>query len=125
MNLHGIVSPAIGAVNPHVLVTLRVSNGYATSPDGTRTPTYDQYTDVPAQIQELTFNDLKLIEGLNVQGNSQVAYLNGRFEGVNRNRGTGGDLMITADGTVWKVTMVAEAWPDWVKLIVTQQVGPA
>ncbi len=40
MNLHSIVKSAIGAVNPHVLVELRLSDGYTTGDDGERTPAY-------------------------------------------------------------------------------------
>lgn len=41
MNLHGIVAPAIGVVNPLIPVTVRVSTGpSATSPGGVRTPTF-------------------------------------------------------------------------------------
>ncbi len=41
MNLHGIVAPLIGAVNPLVPVTIRASTGPgATARDGTRQPTF-------------------------------------------------------------------------------------
>lgn len=40
MNLHGIVSGQIGAVNPFVPLTLRHSTGTATSAAGRQTPTY-------------------------------------------------------------------------------------
>lgn len=41
MNLHSIVSPIIGAVNPMIPVGLRISTGQgATNPDGSRTPLY-------------------------------------------------------------------------------------
>lgn len=41
MNLHGIVAPYIGVVNPLIPVTVQLSTGpSATSPDGGRTPTY-------------------------------------------------------------------------------------
>ena len=36
MNLHGIVSGAIGAINPKTELILRVSTGYATAADGAR-----------------------------------------------------------------------------------------
>jgi hypothetical protein len=40
MNLHGVVASVIGAVNPLIAVTVRVSIGDVTAADGTRTPTY-------------------------------------------------------------------------------------
>lgn len=42
MNLHAIVSPYIGAVNPPQLVGIRISSGTApTSPNGQRVPRYE------------------------------------------------------------------------------------
>ncbi len=41
MNLHGIVAPIIGAVNPLIPVTVQISTGPgAASPDGSQQPTY-------------------------------------------------------------------------------------
>lgn len=40
MNLHGLVSGAIGLVNPFVPMTIRLSEGYTTQADGTRVPAY-------------------------------------------------------------------------------------
>jgi hypothetical protein len=41
VDLHGIVAPLIGAVNPFIPVTVRVSIGQAaTSPNGERVPQY-------------------------------------------------------------------------------------
>lgn len=40
MDLHGIASPYVAAVNPLIPVTLRISAGSATAPDGTRAPAY-------------------------------------------------------------------------------------
>lgn len=42
MDLHGIVSPVIGAVNPLIPVVIRISTGPSSviEPDGTQTPTF-------------------------------------------------------------------------------------
>ena len=127
MNLHALASGAIGLVNPHVAVTIRVSTGYITSPDGTRVPTYTDLTGITAQIQNFTFGDLQQLDGLNLQGEKRKIYLNGRYDGVSRTRGTGGDLIIYPDGdtwpfgTTWLISQTLEQWPDWVCVAVTQQ----
>lgn len=41
MNLHQIVAPMIGAVNPHFPVKLRISMGASVNGDGTETPGYE------------------------------------------------------------------------------------
>ena len=40
MNLHSIVGPAVGAINPNQPVGIRASIGNATNPDGTVSPAY-------------------------------------------------------------------------------------
>ena len=123
MNLHGIVSGAVGTINPPVLCTLAVSTGYTTSPDGTRVPTYATTPNVPAQIQALSYTDLMKMGGLNIEGIRRAVYLNGTINGVDRAAVKGGDLITEPDGTVWLVAQVLEAWPDWSKLAVTKQVS--
>lgn len=41
MNLHGLVSPVVGVVNPLVPVTIKISSGWSTGADGTRAPSYE------------------------------------------------------------------------------------
>lgn len=129
MNLHAIAGPIVGIVNPAVSVTVRVSTGeYTTAADGTRTPTYDDVPNVPAQIQALSFGDIQKLDGLNIQGTRRKIYLNGKFDGLNRQEGKGGDLVVYPDGalwpygTTWLVAQVLEQWPDWCCVAVTQQV---
>jgi hypothetical protein len=121
LNLHGIVSPAIGAINPQVLVTVKVSTGYVTNPDKSRTPTFNTILDVPAQIQALTYGDLQKLQGLTMNGERRAIYLNGRFDSLNRVSNQGGDLIIFPDRTTWLVAMSLEFWPDWCKLAATLQ----
>ena len=129
MNLHALVSGAIAVVNPFTPVTIRVSTGYTTGADGTRTPTYDDVIGISAQIQNLTFGDLAQIDGLNLQGDKRKIYLNGSYDGVNRESGVGGDLIVFPDGdswpfgTSWLVAQTLEQWPDWCCVAVTQQIG--
>ena len=121
MNLHGIVSGAIGAVNPHLPAQVRVHTGNVTTlPNGDRVPEYAAPVSVTIQKQELSQADLQLVDGLNIQGVKTVAYLNGAWYGTVRRDRRGGDLFIINDVT-WKVIAVPELWPDWAKVILCQQ----
>lgn len=123
MNLHGIVHSAIGAVNPHVSATMKVSTGYTTNPDGSRVPTYATLTG-DAQVQPLTFKDLTQVDGLNLNGSARAIYFFGAFNGVVRPSQKGGDI-ITLTGSQntgnWLVVQVLEQWADWVKVVVVLQ----
>lgn len=129
MNLHAIAGPIVGAVNPSVQITVKVSAGYTTQSDGTRVPSYTLYSNVSAQVQSLTFRDLQQIDGLNLQGTRRAIYLNGDIEGIVRASNRGGDLIVMPDGTVWLVAMVLESWgapgstDAWCKVVATLQDG--
>ena len=86
-------------------------------------PAYATYADVTCQIQQLTQGDLRRIDGLNLQGVNRAVYLNGAWSGVVRAGAEGGDLFQMVDGTMWLVTAVIETWPDWTKIMITQQNG--
>ena len=120
MNLHGIASGAISTVNPFVPGTIKVSTGYTTSASGTRTPTYSE-TSVSVQLQALGYKDLQQIDGLNLQGVVKAAYVNGNFNGVNRPKQQGGDLLIIGTDT-WLIVQPLEEWPDWCKFVINLQV---
>lgn len=119
MNLHQLASGAIGIVNPFREVTIKRSTGYVTNADGSRASTYATLSG-PAQIQDLSTDDLRQFEGLNLQGSHKVVYLNGSWAGAVRSASTGGDVFLF-DDCEWLVTTVAEQWPDWAKVIVTMQ----
>lgn len=120
MNLHSLVSGAIGAVNPFVPGTMRVSTGYTTSGPGKRTPTYSDMA-VSVQLQAQTYKDLQQTDGLNIQGVVKSAYVNGNFNGVNRPKQQGGDLLIVGTDT-WLIVQPLEEWPGWCKFVVALQV---
>lgn len=128
MNLQAITVGVISAINPQVNCTLKMSTGYSTLPDGTRVPTYALFPNLPCQIQPLSTDDLMQMErpgvasGLNLQGQHKAVYLNGTWEGLNRNAIKGGDLFEEPDGTIWLVTIQLEDWPDWSKFACTLQV---
>lgn len=119
MNLHNIVSGAVGIVNPHSPGEIRISVGYDIAPSGKQVPRYIT-TPVTAQIQPLTFTDLQHTNGLNIQGMLKAAYVNGNFNAVNRPRQQGGDLLII-NGEEWLIVQILEEWPNWCKFTVTLQ----
>lgn len=122
MNLHGIVSGAIGSVNPFVSATIQVSTGYTTTADFRQVPSYDTHA-ASVQVQALTFEDLKKLDGLNIQGIRRALYIAGAWNGVIRADARGGDLITMPDGTVWLAVLELEAWPDWTKIAVTRQMN--
>lgn len=123
MNLHGIVSGAISAVNPMQQITIQVSTGYTTGANFKRTPSYAAPVTLSAQVQELTQRDLRQLDGLSIQGSQKAIYCNGLIQGAVRVSQRGGDLISTQDGNVWLTTAVLEAWPDWCKVAATLQNG--
>lgn len=127
MNLHGIVAPAIGIVNPFVSATVKRSAGYTILPDGNRVPAY---TEFPArvQVQALTYTDITRLDSQNIQGVRRAIYLNGAVMGIVRVDERGGDLIVFPAGTlpegnIWLAAHVLEAWPDWCKVAITLQNG--
>ena len=122
MNLHGIVSGAIGTVNPFETLTVNQSTGYTTNADASRAPTYSTAT-ISGQVQPMSAEELKLVEALNIQGVKRKVYANGQYNGVVRAAQKGGDLVTRTDGTVWKVVLVTEYWPDWCSFVMALQDG--
>ncbi len=124
MNLHQIASQYTSAVNPWITATIQVSTGFTTDANFIRVPSYAAPVSAQVQMQSLTYNDLKQIDGLNLQGERRAMYLNGGWDGIVRQDQKGGDLITLPNGTVWLVAMVLEDWSDlnnWVKLCVTRQ----
>lgn len=130
MNLHGIVSGVIGAVNPHVPATLQRSNGYATAPDGGRTPAYVTSPQT-VQVQALSAKEIQHLDGLNISGVLRKVYLNGDWRSLYRPGNQGGDrfqfgttgVPVNLQGTTWLVVQVLETWPDWCSLAIQLQMS--
>lgn len=121
MNLHNIVSGAIGAINPFQAANVQYSNGYTTAADGSQAPSYIEVDNVQVQVQALTAKELQHLAALNIQGVMKALYLNGNSQGVVRPLGQGGDLFTLVSGT-WLVTTVLETWDTgWCKVAVTLQ----
>lgn len=129
MNLHQIVSGVISAVNPSQPARLQLSNGSTIAPDGTRIPAYFPTVTVIAQVQELSTQDLRQLDALNISGSSRAIYFEGEVDAIIRVSQKGGDLITTFDGRVWLTTAVLERFDDygnssgWCKVSVTLQNG--
>jgi hypothetical protein len=123
MDLHGLVSGAIGTVNPPVCAKYYCARPPVTAADGSRVPTYAPPCQVTIQKQELSYKDLQHIDGLNLQGILCVAYLRGQVYAVTRGISSGGDKFVIG-GQTWLVVAIPEQWPDWAKVILNLQVNP-
>jgi hypothetical protein len=124
MNLHDIVSGAIGVVNPPITAMISKNLGYTTSGSGTRTATYAVGVPVEVQRQSLIYEDMVQIEGLNLQGEICSFYIDGNWQGVVRGDGVGGDLITLPSGTTWLVVRLLENWREtdgWVKVCAVRQ----
>ena len=122
MNLRSIANGMTRAVRPNTTILWRRATGY--TQDATtlqRTPSYQDIY-LSAQIQALSSDDLKLFDGLNLQGYHRSIYINGRALGAVRNEMKGGDIF-QFNGQEWKVAIVPEDWDDcgWSRVIVTLQ----
>jgi hypothetical protein len=124
MNLHDIVSGAIGTINPPMTAMIAKNLGYTTSGSGTRTASYATPIAVEVQRQSLVYEDMVQIEGLNLQGEICAFYLDGNWQGVVRGDGVGGDLLTLPSGTTWLVVKLLENWREtdgWVKICCVRQ----
>lgn len=123
MDLHGIVSGAIGTVNPPVAAQLLASTGDTVNADGSVTPGYAAPVTIQAQAQELSFKELQHIENLNLQGILKSIYCPGSVQAVNRQAGKGGDKIVIG-GNTYLAVVISEQWPDWCRVIGQLQVNP-
>lgn len=124
MDLRGIANSVSNSVNPNEIVTVERSTGYTIGVGRRQVPTYAAPVSGPAQVQALDGDDLKQIEGLNVQGVIRAIYLRGTLAGVIRPDQTGGDIVKRKAGAeTWLVVKVLESWPNWTKAVIVLQ-GP-
>jgi len=121
MNLRNITSGALSSIVPQISVTVLVSSGYTVAADFSQVPAYAAPLNTFGRIQPLTAQDLKKLDGLNIQSVVQKLYINGNFEGVFRVLGKGGDL-VQFGGRTYLVAAVLERWADWCSLALTMQV---
>lgn len=113
MNLHGIVSGAISAVNPLVVAQIQISLPATRNSDGSANPQYAPPVAAPAQVQPLDTGDIQHLNELNIQGVNNKIYVNGAVSALIRVRQKGGDLVTLQNGDIYLVKIVFEQWPDW------------
>ena len=124
MDLRGIANGVTSTVNPNQTVTVLRSTGYTIGAGRRQVPSYAAPVTGPGQIQALDANDIKQLDGLNIQGTVRAIYLRGVLAGVVRPDGTGGDL-VEVDGQTWLVVKVLEGWPTWTKAAIVLQMPGA
>lgn len=124
MDLRGIANGVSSTVNPNKTVTVRRSTGYTIGAGRKQVPGYAAPVTGPAQIQALDANDIKQLDGLNIQGTVRAIYLRGVLAGVVRPDGTGGDL-VEIGAKTWLVVKVLEGWPTWTKAAIVLQMPGA
>lgn len=107
VNLHSIVAPVVGAVNENQIVTLMQNVRFVTNVDFSRSPVYSTFR-MRAQVQGLQSDDIRVLNGLGIQGERRKVYLWGAWTGMVRSLQKGNDLMIRPDGSLWKVAHVFE-----------------
>ena len=122
MDLRGIANGVTSTVNPNETVTVLRSTGYTIGAGAKQVPSYAAPVDGPGQIQALDADDIKQLDGLNIQGTIRAIYLRGTLAGVVRPNQTGGDLVKRKnDSETWLVVKVLESWPDWTKAAICLQ----
>lgn len=120
MNLHGIASRAVGAVNPFIDAKIYRSTGQVTSADYSQTPTYAEPVVMQVQKQAVSQSDIRHLDNLNIQGVFASIYTDGNWCGIHRPRQQGGDRFVIGEEK-WLVVAVPENWPDWTRVIVCLQ----
>lgn len=122
MDLRGIANGVTTTVNPNETVTVLRSTGFTTGAGAKQVPSYAAPVSGPGQIQALDADDIKQLDGLNIQGTIRAIYLRGTLAGVVRPNQTGGDLVKRKnDCETWLVVKVLESWPDWTKAAICLQ----
>ena len=124
MNLHAIVSDAIGSVNHHEMVTIYRCTGL-TNTAGVMHVTYTPQ-DILAQVQAPNAGDLKLFDNLADAKHVKKFYINASAHTINRHEETAGDMIERADGSYWLIDMIRDDFsPEgWLCVIATLQHEP-
>ena len=124
MNIHAIVSGAIGSVNHHEMVTIYRCNG-TTNTAGVVSVTYTP-SDIMAQVQAPNAGDLKLFDNLADARHVKKFYINASAHTINRHEETAGDIIERADGSFWLIDMIRDDFsPEgWLCVLGTLQHEP-
>lgn len=120
MDVRGMANSATVSVNANTTVTIYRSNGFTIGSGGKQSPTYENGVTGYAQIQAIDSEDLKQLDGLNIQGVVRCMFLRGLLAGVIRPNQTGGDL-VRIGSKDWLVVKVLETWEGWVRAVIVLQ----
>jgi len=120
MDLRGLANSVTSTINPNETVTVLRSTGYTIGAGAKQVPAFAAPVTGPAQVQALDANDIKQLDGLNIQGTIRAIYLRGTLAGVVRPNQTGGDI-VQRGAQNWLVVKVLESWPDWTKAAIVLQ----
>lgn len=121
MQLNDLVRGAIGIVNPNITGSLYRSKPYALQ--GTRqVPQYEEPIEITLQVQSISDNELRHLDNISQQGEKKIVYASDQLYGLDRVRGTGGDIL-EFYGRRWLVVQRLEGWEagGWCKVLVTSQ----
>ena len=124
MNLHAIVSGAIGSVNHHEMVTIYRCTGL-TNTAGVMHVTYTPQ-DILTQVQAPNAGDLKLFDNLADAKHVKKFYINASAHTINRHEETAGDMIERADGSFWLIDTIRDDFsPEgWLCVLGTLQHEP-
>ena len=120
MNLRAIANQCSSVINPNIAITIRVSDGYTIGAGRKQEPSYLPDVEGYGQLQALDGDDLKQLEGLNIQGVVKALYITGQLAAVIRPDSKGGDIVMI-DGKTWLVAKVLEGWANWTKAAIWLQ----
>jgi hypothetical protein len=124
LNLHEIVSGAIGSVNRHEEITLYRCKGF-TNEKGKVKTSYEAST-LRAQIQRPNAADLELNERVARASQSIKAWFNAPADTINRVDQSTGDIIKRADGTYWLIVSIRESYAQegWLSVLAIEQTKP-
>lgn len=117
--MHGIVSAAIGTINPFISAVLRENTGFTVALDGSRAPSFNDHV-AQIQVQAQTEDQLAFSANQGYQGVLRSVYLNGNWTGIVKADQTGNDELYF-NSYRWMIYHVIEIWPDWCHVLVAQQ----
>lgn len=125
IDVFGIAGRLITPVNPRIVATVKVSNGYVVD-DNFQAVSQDLRLTADIEVQALSTSDLQHVQNINQQSDLRAVYVFGGIKGLNRPLQTGGDVL-TFYGSDWKVVQVLEEWgnAEWSKLVVARQIDQA
>lgn len=121
MNIRQLINAATSNINLNQWVIIKQSSGYEISDGGRQAPVYTQ-RETLAQIQALTAQETKQIDGVSQNDVVCSIYVSGLLRAVDRDVGSGGDLVILSDQSVWLVIHLLEVWNSWTRAVIVKQI---